>query len=62
MPCKRALSRRSSRAYDVQTALDGIDRRQKATGTPGSPRLLHHVYAVERLEQAYLRSSARAPG
>ena len=48
------MSRRSSRVYDVGTALDGI--RQTARGRRGArfAGLLHHIYAVERLEQAYL--------
>ena len=48
------MSRRSSRVYDVGTALDGI--RQTAHGRRGArfAGLLHHIYAVERLEQAYL--------
>lgn len=48
------MSRRSSRVYDVGTALDGI--RQTATGCRGArfAGLLHHIYAVERLRAAYL--------
>jgi RNA-directed DNA polymerase len=48
------MSRRTSRVYDVGTALDGI--RQTAKGRRGArfTNLLHHIYAVERLEQAYL--------
>ena len=48
------MSRRTSRAYDVGTALDGI--RQTARGRRGArfDNLLHHIYAVERLEHAYL--------
>jgi group II intron reverse transcriptase/maturase len=48
------MSRRSMRVYDVGTALDGI--RQTARGRRGArfTGLLHHIYAVERLEQAYL--------
>ena len=48
------MSRRSSRVYDVGTALEGI--RQTARGRRGAKfaGLLHHIYAVERLEQAYL--------
>jgi len=47
------MSRRSSRVYDVGTALDGI--RQTARGRRGAKfaGLLHHIYAVERLEAAY---------
>ena len=48
------MSRRTIRNYDVGTALDGI--RQTAKGHRGArfTGLLHHIYAVERLEQAYL--------
>jgi RNA-directed DNA polymerase len=48
------MSRRSERAYDMGTALDGI--RQTAKGRRGArfPTLLHHIYAVERLRAAYL--------
>ena len=48
------MSRRTSRVYDVGTALDGI--RQTAHGRRDArfDNLLHHIYAVERLEQAYL--------
>jgi RNA-directed DNA polymerase len=47
------MSRRSKRAHDMTTALDGI--RQTAKGRPGAKftGLLHHVYATERLEAAY---------
>ena len=47
-------SRRSSRVYDVQTALDGI--RRTATGRRGAKftTLMHHIYQVERLRAAYL--------
>jgi group II intron reverse transcriptase/maturase len=48
------MSRRSSRVYDVRTALDGI--RQTAKGRRGAKftTLMHHIYQVERLRQAYL--------
>jgi hypothetical protein len=48
------MSRRSMRVYDMGSALDGI--RQTAKGRRGAKftGLLHHIYAVERLEQAYL--------
>jgi group II intron reverse transcriptase/maturase len=47
------MSRRSVRAYDMGTALDGI--RQTARGRRGArfTGLLHHIYAVERLRAAY---------
>ena len=57
------MSRRSMRTYDMGTALDGV--RQTARGRRGArfTALLHHIYAVERLETAYyaLRRDA-APG
>jgi group II intron reverse transcriptase/maturase len=57
------MSRRPLRSYDMGTALDGI--RQTARGRRGArlTSLLHHIYAVERLEAAYyaLRRDA-APG
>ena len=57
------MSRRSMRSYDMGTALEGI--RQTARGNKGArfSGLLHHIYAVERLEAAYyaLRRDA-APG
>jgi retron-type reverse transcriptase len=48
------MSRRSSRVYDVTTALDGI--RQTARGRRGAKftTLMHHIYQVERLREAYL--------
>jgi group II intron reverse transcriptase/maturase len=50
---QQRMSRRSMRAYDVQTALDGI--RQTAKGRPGAKftTLMHHIYQVERLRAAY---------
>jgi group II intron reverse transcriptase/maturase len=57
------MSRRTIRVYDMGTALEGI--RQTARGNKGArfTGLLHHIYAVERLEAAYyaLRRDA-APG
>ncbi|MGH8656777.1 MAG: group II intron reverse transcriptase/maturase [Gammaproteobacteria bacterium] len=57
------MSRRSNRAYDVETALDGI--RQTARGRRGAKftTLMQHIYAVDRLRQAYfaLKRDA-APG
>jgi RNA-directed DNA polymerase len=51
---QQRMSRRSKRAYDMQTALDGI--RQTAAGRPGAkfPTLMHHIYQVERLRAAYM--------
>ena len=48
------MSRRSSRSYDMGTALDGIRRTAKGRRDAKFTGLLHHIYAVERLEQAYL--------
>jgi len=47
------MSRRSTRVYDMQTALDGI--RQTARGRPGAKftTLMNHIYQPERLEAAY---------
>ena len=47
------MSRRTIRVYDVGTALDGI--RQTAKGNRGArfTGLLHHIYEVGRLRQAY---------
>ena len=57
------MSRRSMRVYDMGSALDGI--RQTAKGRRGAKftGLLHHIYAVQRLEAAYfaLKRDA-APG
>jgi RNA-directed DNA polymerase len=51
---EQRMSRRSIRTYDVTTALDGI--RQTARGRRGAKftTLMHHIYQVERLRQAYL--------
>ena len=51
---EQRMSRRSSRVYDMATALDGI--RQTATGRRGAKftTLMHHIYQVERLRAAYL--------
>ena len=57
------MTRRSKRVYDVNTALDGI--RQTARGRPGAKftTLMHHIYQVERLRQAYLACKRdAAPG
>ncbi len=53
------MSRRSSRVYDVGTALDGIRQTARRKGKDGRrdakfAGLLHHIYAVERLRAAYL--------
>lgn len=54
------MSRRSIRTYDVNTALDGI--RQTAKGRRGAKftTLMHHIYAVERLQRAYEALSRNA--
>jgi RNA-directed DNA polymerase len=48
------MSRRSSRVYDVGTALDGIRQTAKGRSDAKFAGLLHHIYAVERLRVAYL--------
>jgi group II intron reverse transcriptase/maturase len=48
------MSRRSSRVYDVGTALDGIRQTAKGRRDAKFAGLLHHIYAVERLRAAYL--------
>ena len=57
------MSRRTSRVYDVGTALDGIRQTAKGRRDAKFTNLLFHIYAVERLEAAYyaLRRDA-APG
>ncbi len=47
------MSRRSSRFYDVGTALDGIRQTAKGRRDAKFAGLLHHIYAVERLQEAY---------
>jgi len=51
---KSHMFRRSSRVYDMQTALEGT--RQTARGKRGAKftTLMHHIYQVERLRAAYL--------
>ncbi len=48
------MSRRTSRVYDVGTALDSIRQTARGRRDARFDNLLHHIYAVERLEQAYL--------
>ena len=57
------MSRRSSRVYDVGTALEGIRQTARGRRDAKFAGLLHHIYAVERLKAAYhaLRRDA-APG
>ena len=54
MLLRRACPGEPARVYDVGTALDGI--RQTAKGRRGAKftTLMHHIYAVERLGQAYI--------
>lgn len=56
------MSRRSMRAYDVGTALDGIRQTARGRRDAKFSGLLHHIYAVERLRVAYyaLRRDAAA--
>jgi hypothetical protein len=57
------MSRRTSRAYDVQTALDGIRQTARGRRDARFDNLMFHIYAIERLRAAYfaLRRDA-APG
>jgi RNA-directed DNA polymerase len=57
------MSRRTSRVYDVGTALDGIRQTARGRREAKFTNLLFHIYTVERLEAAYyaLRRDA-APG
>jgi len=57
------MSRRSTRVYDVNTALDGIRQTARGRRDAKFTGLLHHIYAVECLREAYfaLRRDA-APG
>ena len=48
------MSRRSMRAYDVTTALDGIRQTARGRRDAKFTGLLHHIYAIERLRAAYL--------
>lgn len=47
------MSRRTSRVYDVQTALDGIRQTARGRRDARFDNLLFHIYAVERLQAAY---------
>ena len=62
MPSRRACPGRSSRVYDVGTALDGIRQTARGRRDAKFTGLLHHIYAVERLRAAYhaLRRDAAA--
>jgi group II intron reverse transcriptase/maturase len=48
------MSRRSMRTYDMGSALDGIRQTAKGRRDAKFTGLLQHIYAVERLEAAYL--------
>lgn len=47
------MSRRSTRVYDVNTALEGIRQTARGRRDAKFTGLLHHIYAIERLRQAY---------
>lgn len=47
------MSRRSSRSYDMGTALEGIRQTARGRRDAKFAGLLHHIYAVERLRAAY---------
>lgn len=47
------MSRRTSRVYDVQTALDGIRQTARSRRDARFDNLLFHIYAIERLRAAY---------
>jgi RNA-directed DNA polymerase len=48
------MSRRSSRVYDMGTALEGIRQTARGRRDAKFAGLMHHIYAVERLRAAYL--------
>jgi RNA-directed DNA polymerase len=47
------MSRRSTRVYDMGTALDGIRQTARGRRDAKFTGLLHHIYAIERLRAAY---------
>jgi group II intron reverse transcriptase/maturase len=47
------MSRRTSRVYDVPTALDGIRQTARSRRDARFDNLLFHIYAIERLRAAY---------
>ena len=53
------MSRRSTRVYDMGTALDGIRQTARGRRDAKFTGLLHHIYAVERLQGGLLRGQAR---
>jgi hypothetical protein len=54
------MSRSTMRTYDMGTALDGIRQTAKGQRETKFTALLHHVWAIERLEAAYLAVSRRS--
>jgi RNA-directed DNA polymerase len=54
------MSRRSMRVYDMGTALDGIRQTARGRRDAKFSGLLHHIYAPERLEAAYLALKRQA--
>jgi hypothetical protein len=47
------MSRRSTRVYDMGTALDGIRQTARGRRDAKFTGLMHHIYAIERLRAAY---------
>lgn len=47
------MSRRTSRVYDMQTALEGIRQTARGRRDARFDNLLFHIYAIERLRAAY---------
>jgi len=47
------MSRRTSRVYDVQTALEGIRQTARGRRDARFDNLMFHLYAIERLRAAY---------
>jgi group II intron reverse transcriptase/maturase len=47
------MSRRSTRVYDMGTALEGIRQTARRRRDAKFTGLLHHIYAIERLRAAY---------
>ncbi|MFO1195947.1 MAG: reverse transcriptase domain-containing protein [Burkholderiaceae bacterium] len=56
------MSRRTSRVYDVQTALDGIRQTARGRRDARFDNLLFHIYAIERLRAAYYATRRDAAG
>ncbi len=56
------MSRRSRRVYDMGTALDGIRQTARGRRDAKFTTLMHHVYAIERLEHAYFALRRDAAG